>query len=457
MKTLVALTTLLFALAQAPAQGVEGTWRGTLATGAGSLRLVLNISRAADGLLSASLESVDQGSTIPVDAITVNGDTVQVSLKAVGASFTGTINAARSEITGTFTQGAALPLTFTRSTAAAPPAPAAPLPPVTAATFPLGLPLDMRVPLAPTPFTGHDGRTYLAYELHITNMSGRDLMLSKVEAINTTATVLTLEGNDLNAALMATGPATERRTIAAGRRAVVFVWIPIAEGQFPPSSLHHRVTVGEAALDAAVVTTDTQKPVTIGPPLRGADWRAANGPGRESNHRRALIATEGSARIAQRFAIDWVQMYPAGGTFQGDAKDNKSYRAYGADVLAVANATVVSTKDGIPENVPGATSRAVPITSETIGGNHIVLDLGGGRYAFYAHLQPGTLKVKVGDRVTRGQVLGLVGNSGNSTEPHLHFHISDGVSPLGSEGLPYVLDGTPGMPLQNARVAFDKK
>jgi murein DD-endopeptidase MepM/ murein hydrolase activator NlpD len=99
----------------------------------------------------------------------------------------------------------------------------------------------------------------------------------------------------------------------------------------------------------------------------------------------------------------------------------------------------------------------VPITSETVAGNHIVLDLGGGRYAFYAHFQPGSLKVKVGDRVTRGQVIGLVGNSGNSTEPHLHFHISDGVSPLGSEGLPYVLDGTPGMPLQNARVAFDKK
>ena len=104
--------------------------------------------------------------------------------------------------------------------------------------------------------------------------------------------------------------------------------------------------------------------------------------------------------------------------------------------------------------MPGITSRAVPITSETVGGNHIVLDLGGGRYAFYAHLQPGSLKVKVGDRVTRGQVIGLVGNSGNSTEPHLHFHISDGVSPLGSEGLPYVLDGTPGMPLQNARVCL---
>ena len=456
MKTLVALSAMVLALVQTPAPGVEGTWRGTLAIPTGNLRLVLNISRAPDGLLSGSLESVDQGSMIPIDSLTLDGDTVQVSLKAIGGSFTGKLNAARTEIAGTFTQGASRPLTFTRSAAATPPAPAAPPPPVTATTFPMGLPLDLRVPVSPTPFAGSDGRTYLAYELHITNMSGRDLMLDKVEVINTTTPVLTLQGADLNSSLMGSPATTERRTIVSGKRAVVFVWIAMADAQVVPASLHHRITVGEVSLDAAVVSTNTQKPVVIGPPLRGSDWVAVNGPGRDSGHRRALIATEGSARIAQRFGIDWVQMHPAGGTFQGDAKDNKSYRAYGAEVLAVANGSVVATKDGIPENVPGVTSRAVPITSETVAGNHIVLDLGGGRYAFYAHFQPGSLKVKVGDRVTRGQVIELVGNSGNSTEPHLHFHISDGVSPLGSEGLPYTLDGTPGMPLLNARVTFVK-
>jgi len=97
----------------------------------------------------------------------------------------------------------------------------------------------------------------------------------------------------------------------------------------------------------------------------------------------------------------------------------------------------VAVKDGIPENIPGANSRAVPITLETVGGNHVILDLGNGRYAFYAHLQPGKIPVKAGDKVKRGQPVGLVGNSGNSTEPHLHFHISDANSPLGSDGLPY--------------------
>lgn len=94
-------------------------------------------------------------------------------------------------------------------------------------------------------------------------------------------------------------------------------------------------------------------------------------------------------------------------------------------------------RDSIPENVPGITSRAVPITLETVGGNHIILDIGEGRFAFYAHLKPGSIRVHGGDRVRRGQAIGLVGNSGNSTEPRLHFHVSDANSPLASEGIPY--------------------
>jgi murein DD-endopeptidase MepM/ murein hydrolase activator NlpD len=98
---------------------------------------------------------------------------------------------------------------------------------------------------------------------------------------------------------------------------------------------------------------------------------------------------------------------------------------------------VSEVKDGIPENVPGPTSRAVPITLETVAGNHVIVNIGDGVYAFYAHLQPGSIKVKVGDKIRRSQVIGLVGNSGNSTEPHLHFHLIDANSPLGGEGLPY--------------------
>ncbi len=126
-----------------------------------------------------------------------------------------------------------------------------------------------------------------------------------------------------------------------------------------------------------------------------------------------------------------------GRAFHGDPKVNKNWVGFGTGVLAVADATVSATHDGIPENEP-ADKRAVPITLETIGGNYVILDLGAGRYAFYAHLQPGSLKVHAGDKVRRGEVLGLLGNTGNSDAPHLHFHVADANNPLGAEGLPYV-------------------
>jgi hypothetical protein len=176
----------------------------------------------------------------------------------------------------------------------------------------------------------------------------------------------------------------------------------------------------------------------ITPPLRGENWLAVNGPSNTSHHRRAMLVLDGVPHVGQRYAIDWVKVGKDLKSFHGDPKDNRNYLCFGADALAVADGVVVELKDGIPENVPNAPP-AVPVTLETVAGNHIDLDLGGGVYAMYAHLQPASLRVKLGDRVKRGQVIASVGNTGNSTEPHLHFQLMDRNSPLASEGIPYAL------------------
>src|SRR5690606_39234627 len=137
----------------------------------------------------------------------------------------------------------------------------------------------------------------------------------------------------------------------------------------------------------------SNRPLWRAAPARCEPRLAANGPGNFSVHRRAVLAVDGRARVSQRYAIDWVRP-ENGSTFRGKREDNSAYHAYGAEVIAVADGTIVAVKDGIPENVPGLTSRAVPITLETIGGNLVVHDIGQGQYAFYAHLQPGSLRVK---------------------------------------------------------------
>jgi murein DD-endopeptidase MepM/ murein hydrolase activator NlpD len=314
---------------------------------------------------------------------------------------------------------------------------------------------EIVVPLAPTVFSGK-GQRHLAYELYLTNVGRAPCVLQRVEAVDEEggASLLDATPPALTSALAhpakADAPEAERATLAGGERVVYYVWIDLPRGAAAPKRIGHRLTFKRPDDPAELVISAASTPVvpvprTIASPLRGASWVAANGPSNASGHRRTVIALDGQPRIAQRFAIDWVQIDKEGNTFAGNRADNRSYRCYGQEALAVAPGVVAAVKDGIPENTPESDpaappiSRAVPITLETVGGNHVILDLGDGVYAFYAHLQPGSLRVKAGDHVKTGDVLGLVGNSGNSTEPHLHFHLGDRGSPLASQGLPYAL------------------
>jgi murein DD-endopeptidase MepM/ murein hydrolase activator NlpD len=124
----------------------------------------------------------------------------------------------------------------------------------------------------------------------------------------------------------------------------------------------------------------------------------------------------------------------------GDTSENENHVGYGANVMAAADGVVVDTLDGLENNVAGELPDPNSITTKTAGGNHVIIDHGNGFYSFYAHLQPGSLEVEVGDRVEAGDQLGLLGNSGHATGPHLHFHIMSGPVAIGSDGLPYVLD-----------------
>jgi murein DD-endopeptidase MepM/ murein hydrolase activator NlpD len=192
-------------------------------------------------------------------------------------------------------------------------------------------------------------------------------------------------------------------------------------------------------LEGASATVNRKRPLVLGAPLRGGGWVAAGGLSNMSFHRRSIFPVDGRARISQRFATDWSKRGPDGTALHGDMA-NTNFYAYGEEVLAVGNAVVAEVRDGIPENDPASNETAIPLSLETGAGNYVFLDLGKHTFALYAHLQPHSLRVRSGQKVRRGQVLGLVGNSGHSHGPHLHFHVVDANSPFGAEGVPYVFE-----------------
>jgi len=319
------------------------------------------------------------------------------------------------------------------------------------AQSPKPIPAVLEVPFAPMQVKAMD-KMILAYELHITNFSRANLVLTGVEVLAGDAGATSLasyrDAEMLKRLVVITGAtdSQEKNVIGGGQRAIVFLMIS-TDASSAPSALRHRLFFKptdagggnkEQTVEGMRVAVQMDKPFVIGAPLRGR-WVAANGLSNDTGHRRSIIATDGAARIAQRFAIDWVKLGDDGLIARnGDLSQNANYYTYGAEALAVADGVVADIKDGIPENVPQTKARAVPITLDTIAGNYVLLDIGNSRFALYAHLQPQSLKVKVGDKVKLGQTLGLVGNSGNSDLPHLHFHIANTASPLAAEGVPYV-------------------
>jgi Peptidase family M23 len=121
----------------------------------------------------------------------------------------------------------------------------------------------------------------------------------------------------------------------------------------------------------------------------------------------------------QRRAADLVVVGEGGKHFKADGKKNEDFYAYGKDALAMADGTVVTVVDGVPENAPGA------VDTFFSPGNMVIVEHPGSLFAVYAHLQPGKMRVKVGTKVKQGAVLGAVGDSGNTNEPHLHVHLQD--------------------------------
>jgi Peptidase family M23 len=242
--------------------------------------------------------------------------------------------------------------------------------------------------------------------------------------------------------------------VPAGNSGTMFFDVTYTDPARIPRLLAHAVTVaapaGGPGLPALYAAASDTNPVPVGcrplavlhPPLAGHGWFDSNGCCAFIDaHRGAILKVNGTLQAPEQFAIDYIQLGPNGACCNGGSPQVlSSWLGYGAPVLAAAPGVVVEVVDGLPDQQPVGTKTGV--TAANAAGNSVVEDIGDGRYIGYGHFVPGSIPawVRKGARLRPGDLIGRLGNSGNSDAPHLHFQVMDSPSFLDTMGLPFVFD-----------------
>jgi hypothetical protein len=309
------------------------------------------------------------------------------------------------------------------------------------------------------PVQGSDDRIHLAFAMLFTNPWNVSTTIQSVEVVDPsrnnqptgTNRVLSFKSEDVTDEIRVIpgssngDKASYSKQLAGGQSGVMYFDVSYANSSDVPCSIALRVHsvqpeskhIPESTLLSPPLKLSSQTAILIAPPFKGEGWLDGNGCCLEVGpHRFVVNAMNGTLDPSEGFAIDWIKVDREGKAFRTDGKKSEDWLCYGVDALAVAPGTVVETMRDMPDEPPGVAPTSLKVSE--IAGNHVLLDLGDGHYAMYAHLAPHSVTVRVGDRVKAGDKLGLVGNSGNTTAPHLHFQISDRPSTLDVTSLPFV-------------------
>jgi hypothetical protein len=310
------------------------------------------------------------------------------------------------------------------------------------------------------PVKGSDGLIHLAYALQVTNSWSLTATIKSVEVVDPgrgnqvsgNNRVLDIKNEDVTGQLrLFTLPGTMSKEsytnqIPSGQSGVMFFDVTYENMSQVPTAITHRVTVTTPPTPLGTEHTAVGHSIPIGreaivisPPLKGSGWVNGNGCCLEIGpHRFVTNAMNGTLDPSETFAIDWVQVDAHGLAFRTDGKKPEDWIGYGAEITAVAPGIVVEVVRDLPDVTPGKNPEGLTIAQ--IAGNRVIIDMGSGYYAMYAHLAPGSVQLHVGAYVRQGQKLGLLGNTGNSSGPHLHFQVMDRPSSLDDTSLPFVFD-----------------
>ena len=297
---------------------------------------------------------------------------------------------------------------------------------------------------------GDDGMDHVEYELLVINAVEQPVTLTRLTVLDPAGKELTrVEGPVLVAAtqtMLDKKPMTE---IPASAAVSVDVDLIVQPGA-APERVTHRLDYSVPAGTSTAVFVDppvihgpevaiNRRPATvIKPPLKGDGWLVTTACCTPNVHRDLRIVVDGRRiETGETFAVDWA-LIKGDRVYEGDGSKNEQFYAYGAEVLAIANGKVVSIQDGKPETTPN--KAMTPTTKSDFGGNQVFLEIAPNVFAVYEHLQPGSLRVKVGDTVKVGAPLAKIGNTGPSLGPHLHFGLLNRPDIFTGRSLPFVID-----------------
>jgi hypothetical protein len=310
-------------------------------------------------------------------------------------------------------------------------------------------PLALDVMDPPWAVKGSDGRQHAVYEIRLVNSTTLPWVVTRVSAHAATGRGRLLarwSGRRVRGVLRSLRTGHDTRRVGPGEGALLHLTFSTRSRARMPTRLVHVVRLANPhpgnGAPARLVEVGARtrvirrRPAVLGPPLAGDRWVAADGCCLARRHVRAFQPVGGGMFLAQRFAIDWERLDENRRLWVGDDSVLTNWEGYGENILAVADGTVVRAIDGLPNQVPGALPQG--LDPRQADGNAVFLRLRDGRIVMYAHMIPGSVTVHVGDHVVRGQILGRVGNSGNSSAPHLHLHVVDRNAIFAANGLPYV-------------------
>ncbi|HEY0677285.1 MAG TPA: peptidoglycan DD-metalloendopeptidase family protein [Chitinophagaceae bacterium] len=304
--------------------------------------------------------------------------------------------------------------------------------------------IDMRI-AGNVQFVNIAGIPTSYYEVYVTNFSTDSFYITKLEVVETNdATVLfTSQDKDLQDRVVRIGAKLKDTNNLLPPGATVIVYVELqASGKKSIGTIGHYITITDLhnrtngyRIKGPVTKPKVTTEIILGPPLKNGTWSAIYHPVWERGHRRVIYTQDGIARIPGRYAIDFIKVDSAGRYANGNENSITNWIGYGEEVIAVADGIVESVENNFPES---PTLAAHPRYSpDKATGNYASIRIANGVYAFYEHLKPGSIRVKPGQRIKKGDIIGEVGFTGQSAGPHLHFHIADNNSPLGAEGLPF--------------------